>query len=498
MYKLDAVLEGQYLSERGTLINTYYVDGRDPDDRTPIATLVKASEKRFMIRRCRTVRITPPPLFREEGVPFIRDHGEGFTSYIEKVEEVVDNPKDLAEARLMNEAQNRSERLASKSLGEGPHRPRVITKTTTRSIRRTEESGRSIWFGKRGWVFCASVLPEGEDYREWKLRMRESGYEEESYIYSPREFARALAEMVAEQIGPSGPKVSLKSVLGGITRSTVTTEVQSVYHGPMIYTDDVYALLDGAETDEDYHLLSIFAKNRDHSHQREYRFTAWSGDEPALEHRILNACPRLLLSMEEQAEPIPALSIPPAETPPDPDEQPVPSRPAKRRGMSRGLLDSFDFNTNPTTPMIPGKISHADLPEDLAEMTTEYSAVSALISKVDEVSVSRRVRVASAAFYAERFIRQLCAEFIDPIKHIFILESDDIVVEISFPNESNTKGVFVVTPEGTASFELEAPRTFPRWTRGSSTESSFISLLPSDIEMLTKFGLPVRSRSSAR
>ena len=492
MRKIDIFHEGQYLSENGTVIQTCFVDGRHPGSRAPISTLVKASERQFMIDRCRTVRITPPSLFREEGGPFIRDPGEGFASHTEAIEEVVDDPRDLVEARLMDQARNRGTRLASEYFGEGPHRPRVKSMITTRSIKRTKTSGSSVVFGKNSWIFCASVLPVGDDYREWKARMGDSGYEEESYIYSPREFARSLAEMIADQIGPTGSEVTLTSTFGRIPQPAVSAKAQSVYHGPMIYTNDVYSLLDSAETDLDFHLLSIFAKSEDHSHQCEYRFAAWSNEKPALEHRILQASPRLLLAMEDRAEPTPAITIPPARAATHPEERPISSSPLKRRSRPGELFDSFDFGDNPARQTVPRKISKTDVPKDFLEKTTEYSAVSALIAKVTEIPVSQRVRVAGAAFHAERYIRQLCAEFADPIKGISIAESDDIVVGIKFPCEYKTRGVFVVTAEGTASFELEAPKAFPMWTRGGETNSTVLLLLPSDIERLAEFGLPAR------
>ena len=163
--------------------------------------------------------------------------------------------------------------------------------------------------------------------------------------------------MIADQIGPTGSEVTLTSTFGRIPQPAVSAKAQSVYHGPMIYTNDVYSLLDSAETDLDFHLLSIFAKSEDHSHQCEYRFAAWSNEKPALEHRILQASPRLLLAMEDRAEPTPAITIPPARAATHSEERPISSSPLKRRSRPGELFDSFDFGDNPARPTVPRKIS---------------------------------------------------------------------------------------------------------------------------------------------
>ena len=78
-----------------------------------------------------------------------------------------------------------------------------------------------------------------------------------SPIRRPQEFARALGAMVAEQAGPRGRIVVLRSA---------------------VYEDDPVRRLERASSE--LSLLLVFLKDAARRAQREYRFAVWAEDEP--------------------------------------------------------------------------------------------------------------------------------------------------------------------------------------------------------------------------
>ena len=71
------VYEGSVLNDAGQMINTSYVDLRKPEDRTPIKSLVKASERQYALESGETILISKPSRFRENGEGLILDMQEG-------------------------------------------------------------------------------------------------------------------------------------------------------------------------------------------------------------------------------------------------------------------------------------------------------------------------------------------------------------------------------------------------------------------------------------
>ena len=134
--------------------------------------------------------------------------------------------------------------------------------------------------GTNGWIYCASIEPEtAEEQAAWRVAMP-AGRDAVSPIRRPREFARALGAMVAEQAGPRGRIVLLRNTVEGRTFCTAHKS-QTVYHGPVAYLDDPYGRLESASSALELALLFVFVKHAAHRAQREYRFLVWAEDEPA-------------------------------------------------------------------------------------------------------------------------------------------------------------------------------------------------------------------------
>ena len=86
-------------------------------------------------------------------------------------------------------------------------------------------------------------------------------YDAVSPIRRPRAFARALGALAAEQAGPRGRTVLLRSTVDGEAFSTAHRS-QTVYHGPVVYSDDPYRRLERASSDLELRLLLVFPEGR--------------------------------------------------------------------------------------------------------------------------------------------------------------------------------------------------------------------------------------------
>ena len=83
-----------------------------------------------------------------------------------------------------------------------------------------------------------------------------------------------------EQAGPRGRIVLRRNTVDGRTFCTAHKS-QTVYHGPVVYTDDPVRRLEGTSSDLELLLLLVFTKHAAHHAQREYRFLVWAEDDPA-------------------------------------------------------------------------------------------------------------------------------------------------------------------------------------------------------------------------
>ena len=123
------------------------------------------------------------------------------------------------------------------------------------------------------------------------------GYDAVSPMRRPRAFARALGALAAEQAGPRGRTVLLRSTVEGEAFSTAHRS-QTVYHGPVVYSDDPYRRLERASSDLELLLLLVFLKDAAHRGQREYRFLVWAEQEPREDRLDLPVSPALVEAMQ--------------------------------------------------------------------------------------------------------------------------------------------------------------------------------------------------------
>ena len=466
--------EGPHIDHFGNLIFPIYVNFRLPSDRGPTNRLVKGCRPEYAIESSRTVLISKPSRFRDLGENLIRDPGEAYASKKVITDEAVDDPDHLANARRRDQAKNRAHELTGSSI-----------RTNTTGVRRTRSDTKSFTHGRNGWIFCASIEPTtAQEWDLWRGTLQDD-YEHVSFIQRPREFARALATMVAEQLGPQGKPQPFTHSFDGKPTLRTQHSVQTLYHGPVIYVDDVYALIAAATSEQERMLLPLFAKATKYRDMREYRFAIMADAEPSEEKEILTVSAAMIGSMGREAPLGEPQIMPPSESleaeredvekngyiDDECDNEPdawIPSpveyvevRSTDHLDSPRGLIELLD---DPATTLCPNKIDpDAELPDDFSTLTTTYSAVKALRTKVnsvqtdDDLPVERKIEAASAAFYAEQHIQSLCEFYNDPVSGISISPDGYIVVEVSLQERPDLTCKIAVAPTGECVMHMTAP-----------------------------------------
>ena len=266
--------DGHHVDEAGNLISCTYVDLRDPVDRSPITTLTKASSKRHAIPGCETMRLSKPSRFLDRGEGLIDRGEEGSAGGTSRKTARAEDPPDPS----------------------GP--ARAIARAETASPERPPAPTDEVHYGRNGWIYCAFIEPETPAERAAGRAAMPSGYDAVSPIRRPREFARALGAMAAEQVGPRGRLVPLRNRVDGQMFCTAHRS-QTVYHGPVVYPDDPYRRLERASSDLELLLLLVFMKHPAHRAQREYQFAVWTDEEPAEDSMDLTVSPTLLEAMRK-------------------------------------------------------------------------------------------------------------------------------------------------------------------------------------------------------
>ena len=486
--------EGFTIDDAGSMIFSVYVDLRDAVDRIPITSLVKACEKQFAIENHKKIRISKPSRFREFGENLIRDVGEGYSSHNVFSTERVNDPEELAKARLLDEERNR----ASKLVGS-------MVNTNTKSVTSREELSRSLTFGNNCWIFCASIqAASSEEMDRWWKTMPDE-YDHITNICRPRGFASALSSMVAEQLGPQGKEDEMKHTFDGELTLKTWHKTQMLIHGPVIYVKDPYMTIANASDGWDFIALSCFIKDIKHRDQLEYRFVVLAEEDPSREFEDLVVSRAMLGAMEKRTGQSAKRSFPKivwmkdssdsmnkvacqADEPVAEDSEQASVRPIRKLANTPRLMPEASLDSG---PIIPTSYHASALPEDYEEVTTVYGAVQALRSLVGGPFGRQGTEAASAAWLIEPCIRHLCAVFDDPISNIRVTEDNYVVVSLKFPTESRSEGKIAVGPLGTASYRIKSDRGETSslhqegWRLGSSIAGT-----------LKEAGLPVRQKAA--
>ena len=388
------------------------------------------------------------------------------------IDERLNDATEMARARLLNEEANRGSELVGSTM-----------KSTTNEVKSRRSRRSTVDRGGNGWLWCSAVQPTNDD--EWGRLCSDLPAAHDHYwtLRSPRLFARALAAMFVDQIGPRGQE----SKLTHSSASDVTYHKgQHVFHGPVAYVEDPYSYVAEAATPMEHLLRPLFVKRLEYEHQREYRFVVWDEGEPEEGPKLLNASPALLETTRGLASgPVPVARSTTTPRKPPPAAGPLPTPPAPD-----SLLDSlFDLINDPHVNHGVRTIYAEDAPADLTEKTAIYPAVETLRRIVG--MADNEPEAAAAAWHAEPYVRRLCSQFQDPIRRIRLAPDHFIVVEVKFPEESDAYGKIAVGPHGVVRHKIGRGYEFTDSTGGKIPSEGW-PYLDSFEETLESYGLSKR------
>jgi len=448
--------EGHFLDSYDNLISSHYVDLRHSKDRVPISTLIKGCRREHALESCATIRISKPAQFRGFGEGLIRDPGEMFYSRTLNEYEVVNDPDHLTRARLRDDELNRAGELLETGI-----------RTTTKSTKRSHRSWKSQTYGKNGWIYCTSIEPISEQGKaKWRKTLPKE-YDHTSHIYRPREFAKALGLMVAEECSPQGKECPMTSSFGNLERVQTTHRSQAIYHGPVIYVDDPYSFV-AEEISEDLRfLLSMFVKCSEYRDQKEYRFVIHAEEEPSEMYVDLKIGQALLGSLQKTLGKSSRTAVSAntdfcesvrdqsSRTEGDvsnagEDDHEFP----KALTGTQPMASLLDHISRPSTSVVPYSYNAAELPADWQEIAASYSILSELRRRILRLPEERRMQMVSAVWYAEPYLRGLCSRYEDPIESYFLDDENLVVVSLKIPEDSMSRAQIAIGPSGTCTYVI--------------------------------------------
>ncbi len=272
----------------------------------------------------------------------------------------------------------------------------------------------------------------------------------------PREFARAIGAMAAEQAGPRGRIVLLRNTVEGRT-SCSAHKSQAVYHGPVAYLDDPHRRLESASSPLELALLLVFLKPAAHRDRREYRFLVWAEDEPAEHVLDLDVSPALLDAMvKPRPEPENGGFVRPGAT----EYSAVEDAHGDGSPGARARVETVPAFLGAANPTVAPRAHDAEtLPGDLRETAAVRAAVEALHEAVDSADARCRKDAAATAWHAEPVPRFICARFGCGIAGMRVNEDGFIVVTAVFRAVGTVEASIAVGPEGTYACTISAGDT---------------------------------------
>ena len=274
-----------------------------------------------------------------------------------------------------------------------------------------------------------------------------------SPIRRPRAFARALGAMAAEQAGPRGRIVLLRSTVEDRTFCTAHKS-QTVYHGPVVYLDDPVRRLEAARSDLELLLLLVFVKNAAHRDQREYRFAVWAEADPAEDVLDLDVSPALADAMSNpRPEPEGSGFMPAGGEEYSAVEDGDDDGPSRARARVE-TLPVFPGAGNPT--MVPLHHDAETLPSDLRETAAARAAVEVLREAAERAG---GVKAAAAAWHAEPVVWFLCTALDCRIAGMRVNEDGFIVVTAELTGNGPVETRIVVGPDGTCACGISSGDT---------------------------------------
>ena len=293
--------------------------------------------------------------------------------------------------------------------------------------------------GANAWVCCAFLAPETPEQEAARLAAMPGKYDAVSPIHRPREFARALAAMVAEQVGPQGRTMLLRSTAGGQVFRTAHRS-QTLYHGPVVYADDPYRRLESASSALEFALLRIFMKPAAHRGQREYRFAAWTHGESGPDRVDLEVSPALLDAMQRRPIESEGGGLASAVL-----GEPNAVEEVNHRSPS-GAHVLVEAPPAGYPAIVPRRYGAEGPPGDSRETAAAHAAVEALRAAVGQLGAESSRDAAAAAWHAESVVRFFCSTYAGTIAAVRVNEDSFIVLRAEVLGGDVTDVTIAVVP----------------------------------------------------
>ena len=262
-YLNPVVLTDSIISlDGGQLLMSQYVDISGFSETWSNQVLVKGIEAKYSLAHSNTIRISSPHRYRDLGETLLQDDQEGKA---QDLKEEYEQMEQFADER--HEQEHALNRLGVQNVRLGPQNSTQSNKST-----------KTFTFGGGSWIFCTAIQPTSED--EWQNlhKALPSTYNDYTTIHQPRKFAQALGLMFLDQFGPNASNGKFRH------NSKATKEILSLHdtlhvlHGPVLYTEDVYGLLNYHEDSAVAKMYPLFVKDLQYGDQQEYRFAVVGND----------------------------------------------------------------------------------------------------------------------------------------------------------------------------------------------------------------------------
>lgn len=291
--------EGFILDHDANMVTTIHVDFRMPDDRSPIGVLIKYGQTKYAVEKKGTIQLARPPYFRKKGETLIYDEGEG--RVVKQTVTRREAPTAVQDAWIQPLGDILDE--AAESLGMTVLSKNITMKDAT--ITDTDEL--TIEWGNRDfWLYCTAMEPTSDAQTKALLASLDPDYDHESYIPGARTFAQMLGRAYVEQYGaPYDAEDPMDHKVGGVFVGNTYHRKLAVFHGPVVYVDDPYAVCTSALADQNSMvrtMMPIFVKHKDYSDQREYRFVIPDKAQHEADSKIMPAPPLLLAAVGRQGD----------------------------------------------------------------------------------------------------------------------------------------------------------------------------------------------------
>ena len=257
--------DGIFLSPQGTNVSTIFVDLSGEVER-PTLSLVKATEPAYALTTAPTIRLSRPGVFRDRGEVLIRDDQEGRARVSSNLTSNVSN----------EDAELSRERISALNAALKLCRTKGSVNSSERHTR-SASSRAAVTFGGDWLIYCTSMRPSKDEEEAWR-RTLPDGYTHMTPIYRPTQFAQGLGLGVCEHIGVRGKAHPTRGEFEGFRTVEVPRKGQMVLHGPMLYVDNPYQVIEQAQPGWEKIWAMVFLKSRelDYAAQEEYRFAMLS------------------------------------------------------------------------------------------------------------------------------------------------------------------------------------------------------------------------------